>query len=66
MSLSISWEPVESFEGSEDIIETFWGRANTGGRDYHNIRAFKAGEEFLPVGPPRMFPFKYAFHSYTN
>ncbi|KAF9464785.1 hypothetical protein BDZ94DRAFT_1255878 [Collybia nuda] len=48
-----TWEPVESFEGSEDIIDTFWGRAHTGGRDYHNIRAFKVGEEFLPMGPPR-------------
>jgi hypothetical protein len=40
----ISWEPVESFEGSEDLINHFWERANVGG--------FKAGEEFLPTGPP--------------
>lgn len=53
-TLSIRWEPVASFEGSEDIIETFWGRANAGGRDHHDIRAFKVGEEFMPVGPPRM------------
>jgi hypothetical protein len=48
----ISWEPVESFEGSEDLINHFWERANVGGRDYRDMSVFKAGEEFLPTGPP--------------
>ena len=48
-----SWEPAESFEGSEDIINRFWERANLGGRDHHDMSLFEAGEEFLPTGPPR-------------
>ncbi|KAF9013901.1 hypothetical protein BDQ17DRAFT_1341700 [Cyathus striatus] len=48
-----TWEPQESFSGSEDIIERFWERANTEGRDYRDVSVFKAGEEFLPLGPPR-------------
>jgi hypothetical protein len=49
-----SWEPVESFAGSEDIVDRFWERANVGGRDYRNISLFNAGEQFLLTGPPRM------------
>ncbi|KAF5380888.1 hypothetical protein D9615_004022 [Tricholomella constricta] len=48
-----TWEPVESFVGSEHIIERFWERSNAGDRDYHDISLFKAGEEFLITGPPR-------------
>lgn len=48
-----SWEPAESFEGSEEIINRFWERANVGGRDYRDMGLFKAGEEFLLTGPPR-------------
>ncbi|GLB34874.1 hypothetical protein LshimejAT787_0204390 [Lyophyllum shimeji] len=48
-----TWEPAESFEGSEHILERFWQRANAGGRDYRDMSVFKAGEEFVPTGPPR-------------
>ncbi|KAF8892514.1 hypothetical protein BD779DRAFT_1509427 [Infundibulicybe gibba] len=47
-----TWEPIESFEGSEGILERFWERANTGGRDVNNLKLFKNGEEFLLTGPP--------------
>ncbi|KAF8643771.1 hypothetical protein AX16_008790 [Volvariella volvacea WC 439] len=48
-----TWEPVESFEGSQDVLNKFWERTNSGGRDYRDISLFKAGEEFIPTGPPR-------------
>ncbi|KAF8636614.1 hypothetical protein AX17_003424 [Amanita inopinata Kibby_2008] len=48
-----TWEPIESFEGSEGIIDRFWERANSGGRDYRDMNIFKAGEMFIPTGPPR-------------
>ncbi|KAK2466850.1 hypothetical protein APHAL10511_001108 [Amanita phalloides] len=48
-----TWEPIESFEGSEGIIERFWERTNSGGRDFRNMSLFKAGDVFLPMGPPR-------------
>ena len=44
---------MESFEESEGIIERFWDRVNSGGRDFRNMRLFKVGEVFAPVGPPR-------------
>ena len=47
------WEPIESFEESEDIIGRFWDRVNSGGRDFRKMQLFKAGEVFVPVGPPR-------------
>lgn len=50
------WEPIESFEGSEGIIDKFWDRVNSRGRDYHDLNAFEAGDAFVPVGPPRMCP----------
>jgi hypothetical protein len=49
-----SWEPVESFEGSENLIDQFWARADTAGRDTKDLNLFKPGEEFFAVGPPRM------------
>ncbi|KAG6866985.1 hypothetical protein C0991_003901 [Blastosporella zonata] len=51
-----TWEPVASFVGSEDMIEQFWQRANSGGRDYRVLSLFKAGEEFVLTGPPRRKP----------
>ena len=48
-----SWEPIESFDGSEHIVATFWQRTNTNGRDIHDLSLFQAGETFLPLGPPR-------------
>lgn len=48
------WEPIESFEGSEHIVAQFWARVDPGGRDVDDLSQFKAGEEFFPVGPPRM------------
>ncbi|TFL07466.1 hypothetical protein BDV98DRAFT_557907 [Pterulicium gracile] len=51
-----TWEPAGSFEGgSEHFIDAFWDIAITGGRDFRDLRQFKAGEEieYFPVGPPR-------------
>jgi hypothetical protein len=48
-----SWEPIESFNGSEHIVATFWERTNTNGRDIDDLTLFQAGETFLPLGPPR-------------
>ncbi|KAJ7581261.1 hypothetical protein C8J56DRAFT_959515 [Mycena floridula] len=48
-----TWEPEESFGGSTKILDQFWERANTGGRDYRNISLFKLNEEILTIGPPR-------------
>ncbi|KAG6814481.1 hypothetical protein H0H92_000006 [Tricholoma furcatifolium] len=48
-----TWEPIESFSGSEQMVEQFWERANVGGRDYRNMTLFKAGEEIILTGPPR-------------
>ncbi|PFH54279.1 hypothetical protein AMATHDRAFT_53164 [Amanita thiersii Skay4041] len=48
-----TWEPIESFSGSEHFIDKFWQRASTGGRDYRDIGQFKLGEVFVPMGPPR-------------
>lgn len=47
---------MESFDGSEHILERFWERANVGGRDYKTMSLFKAGEKFMPTGPPRLSP----------
>ncbi|RPD66132.1 hypothetical protein L226DRAFT_609031 [Lentinus tigrinus ALCF2SS1-7] len=49
-----TWEPPKSFKGgSEHFIDHFWGRIDTNGRDYNNLRDFDIGEEFFPSGPPR-------------
>ncbi|KAG6899740.1 hypothetical protein C0993_007269 [Termitomyces sp. T159_Od127] len=48
-----TWEPKESFVGSEHMIEQFWERANSGGRDYREMSLFQIGEEFVLTGPPR-------------
>jgi hypothetical protein len=45
---------VDSFEGSEHIIDQFWERTDTGGRDIADLSLFKTGEEFFVVGPPGM------------
>ncbi|KIK97507.1 hypothetical protein PAXRUDRAFT_218120 [Paxillus rubicundulus Ve08.2h10] len=48
-----TWEPTESFQaGSEHILETFWQRINTHGRDISDAQAFKKGEELFISGPP--------------
>jgi hypothetical protein len=46
------WEPAESFDGSEQLLERFWERTNTEGRDVKNIHLFAVGEVFYPIGPP--------------
>ncbi|KAF8077868.1 hypothetical protein FPV67DRAFT_1463251 [Lyophyllum atratum] len=58
-----TWEPAESFIGSEHIVDRFWERANAGGRDYRDMSLFKAGEEFLPMGPPRRKPKRHSLKS---
>ncbi|KAG5647235.1 hypothetical protein DXG03_000770 [Asterophora parasitica] len=58
-----TWEPAESFADSEQIIERFWERSNVGDRDYRDFNLFKAGEEFLIVGPPRRKPKRKSLHS---
>jgi hypothetical protein len=35
------------------MVHAFWERANPGGRDINDMSLFKAGEKFLPIGPPR-------------
>ena len=42
--------------GSEDIVQRFWERADSGGRDINDLSLFKDGDLFLPLGPPRMYP----------
>ncbi|KAF8965253.1 hypothetical protein BDZ97DRAFT_1812837 [Flammula alnicola] len=48
-----TWEPIESFNGSEHIVQAFWERAHTDGRDFNNMSLFNVGETFRPIGPPR-------------
>ncbi|KAK7467215.1 hypothetical protein VKT23_004273 [Stygiomarasmius scandens] len=50
-----TWETVESFAGSEHFVEAFWGRVQRSlkGRNIENMDLFKAGEEFIPIGPTR-------------
>ncbi|KIL69825.1 hypothetical protein M378DRAFT_68823, partial [Amanita muscaria Koide BX008] len=48
-----TWEPIESFDESEEVIEAFWERVNSGGRDFRDISKFKLGEIFVQTGPPR-------------
>ncbi|KAK0196938.1 hypothetical protein F5146DRAFT_1013477 [Armillaria mellea] len=48
-----TWEPKESFEGSEYILAQFWARANTNGRDIEDLSLFRVDENFYPTGPPR-------------
>jgi hypothetical protein len=40
-------------------LSHFLGRINTGGRDFRDLTLFKAGEKFLPVGPPKGKPPKF-------
>ncbi|EGO18651.1 hypothetical protein SERLADRAFT_454238 [Serpula lacrymans var. lacrymans S7.9] len=35
------------------MLQAFWDRINTGGRDFNDGKLFKMGEEFVPIGPPR-------------
>ncbi|KAJ6502442.1 hypothetical protein C8R45DRAFT_619835 [Mycena sanguinolenta] len=51
-----TWEPMSSFKGSEEIIDSFWSRIDIGGRDIKNMTEFKIGEIFMPRGPPRRKP----------
>ena len=49
-----SWEPFKSFENSgEGIVERFWDRVDTKGRDVNSIEGWTNGEEVYPIGPPR-------------
>ncbi|KAJ3568557.1 hypothetical protein NP233_g5625 [Leucocoprinus birnbaumii] len=48
-----TWEPMENMQGSEETVQYFLQRINTGGRDYRDLKLFKQGEVFLPVGPPK-------------
>jgi len=43
------------------MVDAFWERANTGGRDINDMSLFNAGEKFLPVGPPRRYFLLVAF-----
>ncbi|KAK7054768.1 hypothetical protein VNI00_003231 [Paramarasmius palmivorus] len=43
-----TWEPVDSFEGSEHFVEAFWTKTKTGGRDREDLSLFEVGEEFAP------------------
>ena len=36
------------------VIDAFWDRVDTGGRDIHNATLFKKGEEMFISGPPGM------------
>ncbi|KAL0063739.1 hypothetical protein AAF712_009296 [Marasmius tenuissimus] len=47
-----TWEPEESFEGSEHFIANFWKKVDTGGREPTNLELFKLGEE-LTLPEPR-------------
>jgi len=49
-----SWEPFRSFENcGEEVIDRFWERVDTKGRDVNSIEGWTNGEEIYPVGPPR-------------
>ncbi|KAI9466298.1 hypothetical protein BJY52DRAFT_1241145 [Lactarius psammicola] len=49
-----TWEPFKSFENSgEGIVERFWERIDTKGRDVDSIEGWTNGEEVFPMGPPR-------------
>lgn len=53
--LSCRWEPFKSFETcGEEIIQRFWDRVDTKGRDVDSIEGWTNGEEVYPMGPPRM------------
>ncbi|KAH9005245.1 hypothetical protein EDB86DRAFT_2882438 [Lactarius hatsudake] len=53
-----TWEPFKSFENSgEGIVDRFWERVDTKGRDVDSIEGWTNGEEVFPTGPPRMLPF---------
>jgi hypothetical protein len=53
-----SWEPFKSFENSgEGLVDRFWERVDTRGRDVDSIEGWTNGEEVFPTGPPRMSPF---------
>ncbi|XP_006458055.1 hypothetical protein AGABI2DRAFT_115074 [Agaricus bisporus var. bisporus H97] len=58
-----TWEPLENLAGSEETLAHFWKRADTGGRDYRNVRYFSEGEVFMPVGPPKKGKGKGKEHS---
>ena len=58
--ITCSWEPIDSFNGSENIVSTFWQRANVGGRNVEDLSQFNLGETFRPVGPPST---SLSFHS---
>jgi hypothetical protein len=45
-----SWEPIESFEESGQIVDDFWSRTNDV-RDIRDLKKFRVGERFLPLGP---------------
>ncbi|KAL4067935.1 hypothetical protein J3A83DRAFT_4255229 [Scleroderma citrinum] len=48
-----TWEPVEHFtKEAIKIIDDFWKRVDTGGRDIHDGTHFKKGEEMFISGPP--------------
>ncbi|KAK7032674.1 hypothetical protein R3P38DRAFT_2918349 [Favolaschia claudopus] len=49
-----TWEPIESFKGSQYAVHQFWLHADCGPRTHEQLRKFRAGEiiELKPVGPP--------------
>ncbi|KAL0581540.1 hypothetical protein V5O48_000469 [Marasmius crinis-equi] len=55
-----TWEPEESFGGSEHFISNFWKTVDTGGRDTEDLDLFSQEEEFAPseTGRARKAPRK--------
>ncbi|KAJ2913450.1 hypothetical protein MD484_g6969, partial [Candolleomyces efflorescens] len=47
-----TWEPIESFEESGQIVDEFWSRTKDE-RDVRDLKKFRVGERFLPLGPPK-------------
>lgn len=47
------WEPIQSFDGSAEMISKFWTRVDTGGRSIDDLSLFRLNEQLFPVGPPR-------------
>ncbi|KAL5511109.1 hypothetical protein ACEPAH_4324 [Sanghuangporus vaninii] len=43
-----TWEPEESFESSPQLIEKFWKKVDTGGRDINKASMFTLREELVP------------------
>ncbi|KAK6981770.1 hypothetical protein R3P38DRAFT_3113425 [Favolaschia claudopus] len=49
-----TWEPIESFKGSQYAVQQFWLHADCGPRTHEQLNKFRAGEviELEPTRPP--------------